>query len=87
MKDALPYLMFAMVVLQFLLSLWAQNRAKDWKNSDELKSIEARMTNVETEVESLASEIKGDIKRIDGLVDRLEKAVARVEGFFFQKGL
>lgn len=86
MRDNLPYFMFAISIFQFVVAIWLANRSRDWRNSDELKGVETRLSEVEGQIEAHSKEFKGDIKRIDGLVDRLEKAVNRVEGFFFQKG-
>ena len=84
MKEALPYLSLAFVVASLFLSLWVANRAGSWRNSDELKHIEKRLSDVEGRVSVVEKQLEFEFIHLRKQLDGIAAAVARMEGFFMR---
>jgi hypothetical protein len=74
-----PYLSLAVSVCVLLVSVWTTTRSGSWRNSDELKTINDDLADLDKRIAVLETKLPGEVARLDGLVDRLEAATRRVE--------
>jgi hypothetical protein len=82
----LPYLSIAVSLCVLVVSIVTATRAGSWRNSDELKAVEMRLSTVEQRVSVAESRIDNEVDRLEGLLKRLEFAIQRLEGAAMKVG-
>lgn len=84
MKEALPYLSLAFVIASLVLSLWIASRAGSWRNSDELKLIQAKQVATDArlseELRKMESHQAGTEARLSVVESQVESEVAHLKG-------
>jgi hypothetical protein len=83
-KEALPYLSLAFVIASLFLSLWIANRAGSWRNSDELRAIQAKQVatdvHISDELRKVELRQSGTDARLSVVESQVESEVAHLKG-------
>jgi hypothetical protein len=82
----LPYLSLAVSLCVLVVAIVTYMRAGSWRNSEELKDVDKRLSLVEQRVSVAESRIDNEVDRLEGLLKRLEFAIQRLEGAAMKVG-
>jgi hypothetical protein len=85
-------------LIAVICAVYVANRASGWRNSDEAKTMERRVTdiekdcsNIKTRLDGMPSKgdfegLKSDVRALGRDVEKVDAGVSRIESFLIEKG-
>lgn len=71
-------------ILSVIVAVWNVSRAGSWRNSDELRNIDKRQSNVEGRLSVVEKQVDFEFAHLRKQLDGIAAAVSRMESFFMR---